>query len=219
MDVGPAAPVRKDIRTTRGLALALPIEPGEHVVVVGEGHLSLARSLASTGARATVLCGKDDVSGLRPRIDARATEPGEAWPIAGPADHAIVSSRSPGWLETSGRELRRLVRPGGHVLIACPATPPSRRRLDALLRDLQSGGFRVDARYGVRQDLHDVRHLVPISGPALWWYLRNSFLPWSRRAALLAALFGRIHASRLARRAFPAVATVLTRTRTGDSVC
>jgi SAM-dependent methyltransferase len=173
---------RVDIRTTRGLGTVIPAARGQRVLLVGDGLDVLAEALSRTGIE--VVDGGGGTSGdVGPRL-----------PVSDAAvDHAVIVTRRADRLAPAVGDLARVLRPGGHAVVVAPnrwrrvrdrrATTPA-----AVERRLTAAGLQPIGRYGVRQSLQDVRHLVPLGGPAARWYLRHAHLPHRRRGAVFASL-------------------------------
>jgi hypothetical protein len=118
------------------------------------------------------------------------------------------------------KDLARTLRGRAHVLVAAASSGPGRPRTDApmstrqLRRVLVEDGLQPCLTYVVRQQPDDVRHLVPLAGSALRWYVRSAYLPSSKLGAWLPALATLPGSERLLRRLlFPAVAVVARRGR------
>lgn len=183
---------RIDIRTTRGLALALPIEPGDRVGVHGEGIDPLVAALRATGAVPDEhLDGDDSLA------------------------HAIVVLPSLGGLTSTASPLLGRLRPGGTMVVAVTVRADRRRghaQTVARLAAWANGhGTTLTGSFGIRQHLGDIRHLVPLEGPALRWYLRTQLLAWSPRAGQAARIGAHLAPTGVLHRAFPAVAVTLRR--------
>jgi hypothetical protein len=197
------------------------VGPGERVLVVGDASLQpLAVSLENTGAEVVVHGDR-----LEAAVAARraARSPGSdvpslsAQPAEGRAsfDHllaVIADGMSPGEVVAP---VVGLLRVDGYAGIGVTATPhpllghvPTVRRLG---RELAGYGLAVERVLAVRQSLADVRHLVPLSGQPLRWFLRDVLLPWSPRGAIAARLGAAVAPSRLLHRAFPALFVVARR--------
>jgi SAM-dependent methyltransferase len=213
---GVMAQQRVDIRTTRGLALAVPIRSDDRVVIVGDGLRHLAVSLANTGADPELVSTEVEAN-MPARIKTRQVPPGERLSLARDSyDHAILVGHPDRWPPASRSEVGRAVAPGGYVLIALAVAERRRglrRSLAPTRAALQDAGVEVTAEYGIRQSITDVRHLVPLRGPALRWYLRDAFLPWSRAVARFSRIAATVMPTPLLGRAFPAIAVVGRRSR------
>lgn len=209
---------RRDIGQTRGLGLALPIARGDRVAVVGHGQKALLESLVKIGAEAVYLFdGSADEASLASKVPAMPVRPGDRLPIEDASvDHVIFMAVHRGWRPVAAAELARVCRSGGNVVIVVPNR--CQRPWDAaahtprsLARQLGSHGLEPTGSYGVRQDAADVRHLVPLGGPACTWYIRNAAPSGLLRAALewLLAAPG---APTLLLPSFPALAMTARRT-------
>jgi hypothetical protein len=145
---------RVDIHTTRGLGLALPVGPGERVLVVGDASLQpLAVSLENTGAE-VVVHGDRLEAAVAARRAARSTGSDvpslSAQPAEGRAsfDHllaVIADGMSPGEVVAP---VVGLLRVDGYAGIGVTATPhpllghvPTVRRLG---RELAGYGLAVE---------------------------------------------------------------------------
>jgi hypothetical protein len=204
--------------TTRGLALALPIESGQRVLIVGEEHRALGTSLRRTGSVPHLLAPSGDVDGFPAKLAATAVDDPRRWPDhLGTFEHAIVASTTSGWSTAAASALPTCLSDTGQALVAGPARagtadPELRRAVDRLTEQR----YEVIGEYGIRQHLHDVRHLVPLAGPGLYWYGRDAYLAFSRRSNRLMHAAATLRLGPIARRTFGAVGFVLARSPSGD---
>jgi hypothetical protein len=218
---------RVDIRTTRGLGLALPIRRGDRVLVAGDGSLRpLAVSLENTGAE-VVVHGEDLAATIVDGLVAAGREPVEPPRWTPPADRLAPSSQASFDhlltvvdADTSPRAALEPfvadVRPGGFAGVGFPASASRLRghvrTVQRVRRELAAIGLEVDTVLGVRQSLSDVRHLVPLQGPALRWYARDVRLAGARRGARAARGGAALAPSTWLHRIFPGLFAVARRT-------
>lgn len=163
--------------TTRSLCFALPLTPGERVLVVG-AHPAVTRSLRLRGLESETLFLDTGKLG-NPRAEATAVVGSrEAWmPFPAEAfDHVIVPWADPRWLPPLATELTRVLRQGGTAFVGV-STPQSWRLAPAdwavrsFRRMVAADGLQTVRVYGIRPDLSTARFLVPVdSREARRWF-------------------------------------------------
>lgn len=177
----------------RSLRFMLPIEPTDHVFVVGPSP-TLTESLHAEGTSV--------VSVLRPSDGHRAQHlsgevriaHGDTFPCSGgAASHVLAPEVGEDYARFVPGELARVLQPGGGLFLGTPHRLRSRTRPAVHVRSgrrrLEGRGFADVRVYGVLHNLARPRHLVPLdSAAALRWYFESAYLPLSRRGALAVRL-------------------------------
>jgi len=184
----------------RSLHFAIPIERGDHVATYGAPP-TLSRSLGHDGVRTTVV---------------------ETWPIATtmPVDHAIALTSSTQEAANVAREMSEAVSAGGWLLLAAPhvrrvgsrlGTDPDTARIT---RALTECGFEDIEVFGMRHEMDNPKHLVPIDhAGAVSWFLKSACQPGSLRGAVALLGMSLLSHGRAASLVFPSLAFVARRTQ------
>jgi SAM-dependent methyltransferase len=203
------------------LCSALPLRTGDTVAVIGWPP-NVAVAARGFGVTTIVVAETSGEHAEDP--DARPSPASARLPLEDSSvDHVMLKAGTPRTRNVVPRELARIVRPGGTVLVlARSGWIRTRGRSHAPRRwtgkDLRSAGLTDVRSYGVRPGptLDEARYLVPFDCPsALRWYVRSFISTASFRSSFASsamrivpgshALLGRFPAVML-RALFPAVA-------------
>lgn len=199
------------LRNPRSLCFALPLSPGDRLVVVG-AFPEVVRSAEAMGVDTVSVLTSKQREAARRGGRVAIVDAGDPVPLADRwADHLIIPALR-GWQRyLLARELARIVRPGGHVFLTAKARWRAPRDTSALTlrqgrRLLRDGGFEVVEEYAVRPGLHNPHHLVPVaSREALRWYVERAYLPVTSGGLLHARVLRTVPSRRLALTLFPAL--------------
>jgi len=171
------------LRNPRSLCFALPLGPGDRLLVVGSSP-EVVRSARGLGVETMSLITPAQSEASPLGGDVVIVDSGQAVPLADEwADHLIIPALRMSQRYLLAREMHRIVRPGGHLFLAARARWYAPRDKAALTlrhgrRLLQAAGFAVVEQYAIRPGLHNPRHLVPAtSNEALRWYVERAYLP------------------------------------------